>query len=67
MTDDEKIALTLKERIENAPERMDHDPGRGDLKHTDEFRVIVSAAERDLLLYCINYRFSPHRQERHSS
>jgi hypothetical protein len=40
----------LMQKVKDAPQRYVHVPGRGDTEKVDEFRIVVTAAERDAIL-----------------
>jgi hypothetical protein len=44
----DKIDLITK--IQQAGQRMVHVPGRGDMEPRDEYRVVVTAKERDIIV-----------------
>lgn len=47
--------LDLKERLERSAEVVLYD-------HETNFKYLTDA-ERELIIYCINYRYSPYRHE----
>lgn len=51
----------LIEKLDNAAQRAM--PGLKEPKPVDEYRVILTAAERELIIYCLNYRYSPYRHD----
>jgi hypothetical protein len=51
----EQMVADLIDRLQKAPQRSEHVPGRGDPNLLDEYRLVMSAEERNMIMRALDF------------